>query len=326
MTPSQLDVPAFLMNVPFSYSTDIPNNKWMEDVPAIERQVDRGKAMQQFLELYHYLGARSLVALLPTPLNCGLQDLVFTANLGFVPEHLAKQRVVVLSQFTSPPRRGEAAVGKRFLEDMGYQVHVCPHPFEGEAELRYLYGNTYVGGYGQRSSRQAYEWMESEFGLKIIKVEERDPYCYHLDCSIFSLNGEQTLVASYLFNQAELREIESVTDIIPVDRDFAMMGGCNSLMLKQTWLCGTIIDDLPRSHSFYLPEKAKNHMVERIASRLGLHVEFFNLSEFQKGGACLSCMIMHLNRAGYQTRVSAPAKAPSIRKTGEAGQASAEVA
>jgi len=302
MTPSQLDRPAFLMNVPFSFATDVPNNKWMEDMPVADRTVDRSKAIAQFFDLYHFLSARALVAILPTPRDCLLQDLVFTANLGFVPEHLAAERVVVLSQFSSPPRRGEEAVGARFFGDMGYEVHPCPHPFEGEAELRYLYDNVYVGGYGQRSSREAYDWMEEEFDLKVIKVEERDPYCYHLDCSVFPVTGEQTLVATHLFSPAELRELEAFTEIIPVDEDVAMMGGCNSVMLGEVWLNGTIIEDLSRDHPHYAPEKRKNELLESIASQLGKEVRFFDLGEFQKGGASLSCLVMHLNRQGYVRR------------------------
>lgn len=304
MTPSQLDRPAYLMNVPFSFPAGIATIGWTEELPDQDRKVDRRKAMHQFFELYHFLSARALVTILPTPPNRNLQHLVYTATLGFVPEHLDHRRVVVLSQCTSPARRGEAAVGKRFFEEMGYEVHDCPFPFEGEAELKYLYGNIYVGGFGQCSSRMAYDWMESTFGMKIIKVEERDSCWNHLDCSIFPVNGEQTLVATYLFNQAELREIEAVTEIIPVDKHFVMRGGCSSVILHQHWLSGTIIDDVPHSHVHYHSEKEKNLALERLACRMGKILQLFDFSEYQKGGACLSCVIMHLNRFGYVDRPS----------------------
>ena len=47
-----------------------------------------------------------------------------------------------------------------FFELMDYQVHMCPFKWEGEADLKYLYDNVYIGGYGIRSDIQAYEWME----------------------------------------------------------------------------------------------------------------------------------------------------------------------
>ncbi|MEQ1843255.1 MAG: hypothetical protein ABL994_22860, partial [Verrucomicrobiales bacterium] len=203
---------------------------------------------------------------------------------------------------TSPPRKGESDVGERFFRDMGYEVYRCPFPFEGEAELRYLHGNVYLGGYGLRTEKRAHEWMEAEFDMKIVKVEERDPYCYHLDCSIFPLTGDQTLVATYLFTPEELRDIEAVTGIIPASKDVALMGGCNSVMFQNTLLNGTILEDLPRGHEFYMPEKNKNEALERVASEIGKDLRFFNLSEFQKGGASLSCLIMHLNRLGFPGR------------------------
>jgi len=70
------------------------------------------------------------VYVLPTPRIEGLQDLVFTANLGIVLIHLDPAPVVV-SNFTSEPRRGEPEVGEPFFESMGYPVHFSPHRFEG---------------------------------------------------------------------------------------------------------------------------------------------------------------------------------------------------
>ena len=42
-------------------------------------------------------------------------------------------------------------------------------------------------------------------------------------------------------------------------------------------------------------EKAKINTLERICFNEGLEPVFFNLSEYMKSGAMLSCMMMHLN-------------------------------
>src|SRR5262245_57844551 len=83
-SPGTLDRPAFLMNCPFSYSTEQPNNAWMYDLDDAHRQVDRRKAMSQFARVYDRLASDAFVFLLPAPEQCRLQDLVFTANLGIV--------------------------------------------------------------------------------------------------------------------------------------------------------------------------------------------------------------------------------------------------
>src|SRR5216117_550601 len=131
--PTQVERPAFLMNFPFSYSTDFANNPWMTDLPEEKRRPDHRRAFVQFLQAYHHISAEGLVYLLPTPSKARLQDLLYTANLGIVLEHLPDRNTVVISNFASPPRRGETAVGVKFFEEMGYTVHVSPTKFEGEA-------------------------------------------------------------------------------------------------------------------------------------------------------------------------------------------------
>ena len=73
---------------------------------------------------------------------------------------------------------------------MGFKVIPCPYLFEGEAELKYLRDNIYIGGYGIRSEKESYDWMASEFDMNIIPLELTDPYNYHLDCTISLSPGE----------------------------------------------------------------------------------------------------------------------------------------
>ncbi|ATL69742.1 dimethylarginine dimethylaminohydrolase family protein [Nocardia terpenica] len=296
---TQLDRPAYLLNPPFSFSTDVANNIWMEELTGAEREPNARKAMVQFLDLYSYLAAEGLVYLLPTPRTTGLQDLVFTANLGIVLEHLPDRKTVVLSNFTSPPRVGETEVGRVFFESMGYQVHVPETKFEGEAELKHLHDNVYVGGYGLRSQRETYDWMERTFDMKIVKLAETDPYLYHLDCSVFPITREQTLVCTEMFEDEEIEELEKYTDIIEVSADAAYSGLCNSVRLHNTIINASHIHDLKAGSKDYSEELAKNRELEDIANELAFELTLVNLSEYHKGGALLSCMVMHLNRYSY---------------------------
>ena len=176
----EIDDPIFLMNIPYSYSTAIANNAWMEELDDTKRAVDIDKAMTQFLDLYHFIAGDAVVYILPTPLNCDLQDIVFTANLGAVLEHVPDREVVILSKMATGPRQGEPAVGRKFFESLGFEVFDAPFNFEGEAELKYLRDNIYLGGYGARTDVRVYDWMEDKFDMKIIRLEETDRYCYHL--------------------------------------------------------------------------------------------------------------------------------------------------
>jgi N-dimethylarginine dimethylaminohydrolase len=298
-TPGTLDRPAFLMNCPFSYTAEQPNNAWMCELDDTQRQVDRTVAMCQFAQLYDYMASDAFVFLLPTPEQCALQDLVFTANLGVVLEHVPERNVVVLSNYSSAPRVGETEVGRRFFRAMGYTTVVAPHKFEGEAELKHLRDNVYVGGYGIRSDRRVYEWMEAEFGMEVIPVEEVDEYLYHLDCSIFPVTAEDTLVCTELFDADEVARIGRATNIIDVSADACYAGICNSVRHHNAILNSSHIHSLRAGNEEYWEELKKNRELEDIAVRLGLEVAYFNLSEYHKGGALLSCMVMHLNRRSY---------------------------
>jgi N-dimethylarginine dimethylaminohydrolase len=298
-TPTELQRPAYLMNVPFSYSTETANNVWMEEIDPSERVPDHKRALSQFLAVYRFLASEAVVYLLPTPVGSKLQDLVFTANLGVVLEHVPSHDTVVVSNFTSEPRRGETQVGVRYFEGMGYATSVAPFKFEGDAELKHLHDNVYVGGYGIRSQREAYEWMEKTFDMKVVKLTHDDPYLYHVDCSVFPLTQEQTVVCTELYDRQQLAPLEAETEIIDVPLDCAYAGICNSVRLSSTIMNASHVHELKMGTEDYKSEVEKNRRLEDICSERAFEVSYFNLSEYHKGGALLSCMVMHLNRHSY---------------------------
>jgi N-dimethylarginine dimethylaminohydrolase len=303
--PTELDRPAFLMNFPFSYATNHANNPWMTDMKDGKREPNFTRAAVQFLGVYQNIAAEALVYVLPTPRGADLQDLIYTANLGIVLDHLPDKNTVIISNFMSGPRKQEAPLGVKFFKDMGYNVHVAPHGFEGEAELKHLYDNVYIGGYGIRSERETYDWMEKNFDMRIIKVREVEPYLYHLDCSIFPITKENTLVGTELYTKKEIREMEKFTNVISVTVDECFSGICNSVRLPNQVLNSSHIHDLKAGTEDYQYEITKNRKIEDIASNLALELSYFNLSEFHKSGALLSCMVMHLNRSCYKIALTA---------------------
>lgn len=299
---TQLNRPAYLMNVPFGYTAAEANNVWMEDLPEADRAVDQRRAMAQFFDVYDLLSSEGLVYLLPTPQDQALQDLVFTANLGIV-LNTPDQNTVVLSNYVPGPRTGEAAVGESFFRQMGYDVHVAPHTFEGEAELKHLYDNVYLGGYGQRSTLEAYEWMEAEFGVEIVKLYMKDPALYHLDCTVFPLTKDKTMLCRSAYTDEELAVVDQKIDVIDVSLEHAMSGICNSVRVGNTIANGSHLYDLDPRSPDYKQERAKNRALEDIAEDLAFEVSYINISEYHKAGALLSCMVLHLNRLSYDVEL-----------------------
>ena len=296
-TPSQLPMQSFVMNFPFTFATDNPNNIWMGEMSEEELKINKPKAYKQFMDLYNFMAGQSLVNVLPSEGN--FQDLVYVANIGIHLPHIKDANHIILSNFTSPPRQGEENVGEQYFQQMGYTTHKCPYKFEGEADLKYLYDNVYIGGYGIRSDIKSYEWMEKNFDMKIIKVEMVDEYMYHLDCSIFPVNTNSTLVCTELYTPEELEQISYYTDIINVTYNDAMYGMANSVRLGNMILCASNISELKKSSEYYDDEMHKLKSLEKICSDAGMEPVIFNLSEYMKSGAMLSCMVMHLNRVDH---------------------------
>ena len=296
-TPSQLPIQSFVMNFPFTISTDDPNNIWMKEMSEKELQINRPKAYKQFMDLYNFMAGQSLVHLLPSEGN--FQDLVYVANLGLQLPHIKDKNQILLSNYTSPPRQDEEYVGEKFFKQMGYETAISPYKWEGEADIKYLYDNVYIGGYGIRSDIKTYKWMEEEFDMDIIKVKMVDEYMYHLDCSIFPLNTHKTMVCTELYEKEELKQIEKHTEIVDIDGDDSMYGMANSVRLGNMVLCASNISELKKSHEYYEGEKHKIESLEKICSDEGMEPVIFNLSEYMKSGAMLSCMVMYLNRVDH---------------------------
>ena len=293
---SDIGRPAFLMNVPLSLSAAIPNNIWMEEMTAEEREIDRDAAFRQFFELYAYLTDRAIVYLLPS--QPGLQDQTYVSNLGIVLPHLA-DKTFVGARLRSSVRAGEAPLGCRFFELMNFRVRPAAAFFEGEADLKHLRGNLYIGAHGIRTSIEALEWFEREFDMEVIPFAMEDPYLYHLDCCLLPLTSHGLVLCTEVASASTLRAIERHAEIIDVTLDDAYSGITNCVVLYDAVLCATNSDYLRKGHEYYEHEKVKIAALERICASRGFNPVLFDISEFYKSGALLSCLIMHLNRANY---------------------------
>ena len=172
--------------------------------------------------------------------------------------------------------------------------------YPGSPLMAMMYGNVYVGGYGIRSDIRAYEWMQDSLDMKVIPLRETEPYLYHLDCTVFPVTRETTLVGTKFYTSQEIQELEKYTNIIDVSEDDCFFGICNSVRLSNMILNSSHIHELRAGTEDYIAERNKNRRLEDIAADLGFQPVFFNLSEYHKAGALLSCMVMHLNRYSYE--------------------------
>jgi len=302
--------PSFLLALPFNLSTDDPNNVWMKELPPEKRIIDLENAFSQFIDFYTILSTSSLVLFLPS--FVGLQDEVYVANLGICPP--SEPHLVILSNFRSKPRWGEEEVGKKFFEYHDYKIFKPPYFFEGEAELKYINKNNYVGGYGIRSDIRAFYWMMDNFNMNVIPVKETDEKLYHLDCYLFPIDIQNAIVCTEVLSKEDVAKIEKYVNVISIPKEEAYEGTTNSVRVNRFIVNATKIDGMKATDEKYVLEKKRIANLERICVKLGYDPIFVNISEFEKSGALLSCCIMHLNYWDYVKEPVADFLAKSNKK------------
>ena len=296
----QLNFPIFLMNLPLSLSARIPNNAYMEAMSASEREICLDRAIAQFLSLYKKITEHALVYLLPsTP---GFQDQPYVSNLGLALPH-SEEDTVIISRFRSTPRIGEDRIGADFFKLMNFTVVQPPETFkaepvyfEGEADLKHIRGNLYIGAHGMRTSRNALTWAAEHFGMEIVPFRITDRYLYHLDCCFLRVTEEAVLLCTSVTDPNSLRAIEQHCEIIDVSLEEARAGTTNCLLLPGEVLCDSPIIELDKKSPSYSSEKAKIERLETICARFGRTLNVVCMSEFYKSGALLSCLIMHIKQ------------------------------
>jgi N-dimethylarginine dimethylaminohydrolase len=244
---------------------------------------DYAVAFSQFLRLYHQLTREALVYILPSEGN--FQDQTFVANLGCYLPHITNENIIVISNYQSLPRIGEEKVGIPFFHSMGYKIIQPPTTFEGEADLKFIRDNIYVGGHGLRTQLETHYWLMDATDAEIITIEMDEAKLYHFDCILLPLTQERALVATEVIKRADLRKLEKVVEIVSIPSKYIYDAWTNSVIVN-----GEIFNCI-------MDVESKNYFFDYI-SRYGLTPIDVDVSEFDKSGAGLSCMVMHLNYRG----------------------------
>lgn len=332
MNFSNLNLPAFMMAPPTSINPESveANNIWMKEMSKEERMINKDDFFNQWLELYQTFSSIGYVDIMTPPAGCELQDLVFTANSFAILPFLGndKKQPLLLSSFASKPRVGEEDVILNHVKNWDYDIIIPKEinsewTFEGYADLKLITPSSkkdgkplYIGLYGQRSSKEFYEWLEKEYDITIIKTTipleegvegQADDYAkealYHGDCGFMVLNQNAIMLCEVhpqeTFDLLEEHEIE----INEVSFEHSAAGICNSILFYGTIVNASDINDLdykdPEIREDYYKEKSKNDRLFEIAVEYGLEVKFVNLSQAFNLGGLLSCFVADLNYYSY---------------------------
>jgi N-dimethylarginine dimethylaminohydrolase len=301
--PSQSDVPAFLMNRPFSWDCSSPNNIWMKKLSKEEIKPDFQLADSQWMALYNLIASQGYVDTLPAHASADLQDLVYVANIGIMLCHLPKP-VFVAANFKSPPRKGEEKIAIDHMKLWDYRIEMPKTYFEGFADLKPLRDNLYVGGHGIRTAIETLSWFERTFQMKVVKVKMTDEWCYHMDCLIFPLTAETVIACPSIMEKEDVKELEKVVEIIPVSKKLAHAATTNAIRIGQYIVYGQTLTNLTPKDDDWADECDKKAFFEKQLPKYGFEPFAVWLGEFEKSGAAASCMAMPMNYASYATPIT----------------------
>lgn len=289
-TPSELHTPSYLLNFPFTVDDRNLNNAVMQLNATVHKlgKYNLDVAFTQFMKLYNLIISNGgLIYLLPSEQE--LQDLPYTANLGCYLPHL-KDPTIIISNFKSEPRQGEEKIGIKFLESMRYKTFSSPYFWEGEADLKWVKDNLYIGGHGIRTDIKSYFWMSDRFDMDIVHIKMADERLYHFDCMFFPISDTKALAATSVIDNKGIKALEKYFEIIEVPHRFIYDGWTNAIRLNNK-----IFYDIP-SPPICQPDSRKR--LDDLISKADLEPLGIDLSEFYKSGADLSCFVMHLNYNG----------------------------
>ena len=268
----------FVMCPPEYLSTRIANNVFMKN-----EKVNIERALRQYGRTKHLMEALGVTVLeIPSQEDC--QDQVYTANIG-----VSIEPYVILSKYKAPGRDCEIEPAKKFFEGLGYQVIQPPVFFEGEADLKLWKDKTYFGGFGQFSDNKAYDWIEKQTGVKIIRLREIEPKLFHLDCSLAVINDTTVIANRKGIAPESFKLLESLVNVIEPPKGLETCGITNGVLIhdKRIYLSGTLQPEVP-------DYRKAIEWLNKTMDNFGYSVVFCDCDEYDKSGADLSCSVMHL--------------------------------
>lgn len=270
-----------LMVKPDFFSVDYVINPHMEGNIG---KVDKEKAWLQWEELrntFRHLG----FGIHAIEGQQGLPDMVFSANqsLPYVDERQKKH--VIMSIMHSAQRKEEVPFLEQWYRQHGYQMEYLDPDrtpdFEGMGDAIWHSGKKLLwGGYGYRSSLEAYEQIRQFFDVPIIALELRQEDFYHLDTCFCSLNSESALIYPGAFTNEGLKLIKKlIPNIYEADEQEA----------RNLFACNAACPD----GKHVIIQKGCKKTTKKL-SKAGFEIIELDTSEYLKSGGSVFCMKMML--------------------------------
>lgn len=270
---------ASLMVQPTYFSVDYVINPHMEGNIG---RIDKEEAQNQWnaiKDLLNNLG-KTVHVIDGEP---GLPDMVFCANqsLPYIAPNGKKH--VLMSIMHSHHRSDEVAFIEQWYRKNGYEIHHLDSKkitdFEGMGDAIWHSGKRLIwGGYGYRSSLEAYKTISELFEVPVIALELTHPEFYHLDTCFCSLNEETVLIYPKAFTDNGLEMIKKVVPNVLEADDYEAV---------KLFACNATCPDGKN----VIIQKGCNK-TNKLLENAGFLVHETDTSEYLKSGGSVFCMKM----------------------------------
>lgn len=259
------------MSKPDNYKIAYEINPWMN----IESKVNHRNAFDQWEHLTQCIKECSIQVELIDSVE-GLPDMVFTANAALIINNTA-----YLSNFRYPERKPERVYNQQWFLDHRIKIDNYAMDnhlnFEGEGDALLVGPDKLFAGYGFRSDRAYYRYLEDTLGIKIIYCELVNPHFYHLDTCFCPIDSSTAIWWPQAFSKASQELIQQEIDVIDVPEREALQFCCNAIVSDKNII-------MPIGCSV---------LKEQLEKR-GFNVLCCDMSEFIKAGGACKCLCLKI--------------------------------
>lgn len=211
----------------------------------------------------------------------GLPDLVFCANqtLPFYDEKEGKK--VILGIMHAPQRKGEVPELEKWFKSQNYEILRLDEDeaenFEGMGDAIWHFRRRLLwGGYGFRTSLNAYAQISDLLNTTVIVLELVDEKFYHLDTCMCILNEKSVLIYPDAFTESGLEMINKVFENVILSTKYEA-----EKLLAVNAAC-------PDGKNVFIQQGCTD--VNKKLRDAGFSVHEFSTYEFIKSGGSVYCM------------------------------------
>lgn len=238
--------------------------------------VDQAKAQKQWNDLAQTVRDLGYPVHSIDP-HADLEDMVFAANQGLVGSRDGSD-FFIPGRMRHAARQAEVPLYTSWFENNGYQILRVDWQelyFEGHGDAIWHHDrNLLWGGWGHRTSREAYALLQPLIDCPILLLELIDPTFYHLDTAFCVLDADHVLFYPEAFSATGNELIRRFfINAIAVDETDARNFACNALALGKNVLL-----------------QSGSQTTCRKLEKAGFTPVELDSSEFMKSGGSIFCM------------------------------------